>query len=83
MAKQGAVDKLVARIDADLARVDQIAGYVIKNGTDGALADKLKADRAELQRIRDYIMSDGDANAPDKPKRTRKRKGLPTDPSNT
>jgi hypothetical protein len=80
MAKLSEIDKLVARIDADMAKRSDARAYAGKHGADGKVLDSIEADIADLKRIRDYITSEGATVAEGKPKRTRgkgKRAGLP------
>lgn len=79
MAKQSAADKLTARIDADVARIYQVANYVGGDATE-ALRSRIDSDLKRLNDMREYVTSDGDSSesAAPKPKRTRrKRAGLP------
>lgn len=82
MSRASKQDELVARIDADLAQIGRVANYVGGDGSE-TLSRRVTADLERLQAMRDYITSNGAAADPvEKPKRTRKRKGLPAATAN-
>jgi len=74
MAKQSSKDALLARIDRDLDLIRKILDF-FKRGT----AEDAHVEETRLMAMRDYITADGEASAEVKPKRTRKRKGLPAE----
>lgn len=80
MAKQSSKDALLARIDGDITKAEDMHDFIAGNTGDQALIGKVEAKIAELHRMRDYVtVADGNALVEAKPKRTRKRKGLPAD----
>jgi len=74
VAKQSSKDVLIARIDKDIARLQDIGDYMNTHS-----ADEIETDIAELQRIKCYVMLDGASQSADpKPRNGRKSKrGLP------
>jgi hypothetical protein len=54
MAKQSAADKLIARIDADIAAVEAVANYVGSDGSE-ALTARIEADLARFTGMRGYV----------------------------
>lgn len=75
-------DELIARIDADIARLKGIEDYAHTHGNNVELISIINSEILEFQKIRDYVTQSGEASAP-KPKRGRKKKapGLPADDS--
>lgn len=79
-------DELIARIDADIARLkgieDYVENYAHTHGNNVELISIINSEILEFQKIRDYVTQSGEASAP-KPKRGRKKKapGLPADDS--
>ena len=82
MAKKSAQDLLIARLDADIARVYMIENYVGGEGSE-ALTARIQADLAKYDGMRNYVTAAVPVagEVPDTPtKRTRKPKrvaGLP------
>ena len=72
MAKKSAADKLIARIENDLAGIYAVQNYVGTEGSD-KLADRINADVARLTGMRNYVTAAIPTAATDsaKPKRTR------------
>lgn len=73
MAKK---DELLARIDADIAKLKDIETYAQTHGDNQALLSLITADLTELQKMRYYVTGDGAAAEP-KARKPRKKKGLP------
>ena len=75
MAKKSAKDELLARLDADIARVNDIADYVGSDGSE-ALAARVQADLAKFTGMRDYVSAAVPvATVSEKPKRAARGKG--------
>jgi len=71
MAKKSAQDLLIARLDADIARVQGHANYVGGDGTP-ELTARIEADLAKFTGMRDYVSAAVPVGAvAEKPKRTR------------
>lgn len=79
MAKQSAAEKLTARIDADIARVQAVKDYIGSGDGLNDVETRIADDLSRLVKMRDYVTSDGEASATEKPKRTRGagKRGLP------
>ena len=82
MAKQSAVDKIVARIDGDIARLQEMGAYVAQHaGFDAAgIGKEIDNDVDELRKMRGYVTRDGAGEtvaAPTKQRKPRKKPGLP------
>lgn len=73
-------DVLLARIDADIARLKDIEVYAQTHGDNSALLDIINGDLNELQRMRGYVTKDeiGAAVKARKPRKSRRAAGLPT-----
>jgi len=82
MAKQSAVDKIVARLDGDIARLQQMGNYVAQYPSFDSIGigKQIDKDVDELRKMRDYVTRDGAGEAvaaPTKQRKPRKKPGLP------
>ncbi len=81
MSKRSAKDELIARLDADIARVQGHERYIGADMTT-ELRTRLDADLAKFEGMRAYVTAAVPVagEVPDTPKRTRKKRaaGLPT-----
>jgi len=71
---------LTARIDADIAKLQEIGSYVAKRMDLNAegIGKSIDDDIAELRKMRDYVTDAPAAKATDpKPRKPRKKRGLP------